>query len=57
MCAALTEYDVARHNELRGSLFRAESFARALGGFVGAAFRSVRGGAEKVEREERKPLE
>lgn len=35
--AALTEYDVAGDNELGSSLFGAESFARARGGFVGAA--------------------
>ena len=36
MRTALAKYDVARNNEFGGSLFGAQSFARARGGFVGA---------------------
>lgn len=45
MRAALAEYDVAGDDKLGGAFFGAEASARALGGFVGAAFRGVRGGA------------
>lgn len=56
MRAALAEYDVAGDNKLGGSLFCAESFTRARGGFVGAALRGMRGGAGMVDWEEGKPL-
>ena len=54
--AALPKYDVTGNNELGGSLFGTESFARARGGFVCATLRGVRGGAGMVEWEEREPL-
>lgn len=57
MRTALAKYDVAGNNELRRSFLGAESFARARGGFVGAALRGVRGRAGIMEREEGEPLE
>ena len=52
MRAALPEDDVARDNVLRGSSFGTETFAGALGGFVGAAFGGVGGGAGRLEWKE-----
>ena len=52
MRAALPEYDGARNDEFGGSSFGAESFARALGGFVGAALGGVGGRACMVKGEE-----
>ena len=57
MRTALAKYDIAGDHELGGSLFGAESFARAWGGFVGTALCGVRGGAVMGEGEEREPLE
>ena len=50
--AALAKYDGAGDDKFGGPSFGAESFARALGGFVGAALGGVRCGACVVEGEE-----
>lgn len=55
--AALAEYDVARDDELSGSLFGAESFAGAFFGLDGAFFCFVMSGAGEVEGKERELLE
>ena len=55
MGSALPENNVAGDHELGGSFFGAESFTRALGGSVGTAFGSVRGGAPVVEWQEGTP--
>ena len=53
MGAALTEDDVARHNELGVALFRAEAFSGALFGAVGDTLGGVRGMAGLLEGEGR----
>ena len=52
MCAALAEYYVAGDHEFGSSLFGAETFSGAWGGFVGPALGGVRSGAVVGEGEE-----